>query len=229
MRISEFIEQSNSAGSPEGVFALLEDICAGFGIDQIAYGALTNHAIYNSQSYQAPAIVLNYPPDWVEHYFANDYQQMDPVVTLTPGLRRPYLWDRMDESIALTDEQKTFFAEAREVGLKDGMSVPLHGPFGNVAVLSLASREDNNTIEGIFGELNAVAAQFHTVYTDHVLGIRQVSSSVRLTGRERECLLWSAGELPLEERHGQVGSGLAGRCRGQGHSGRPHFAVTLPR
>lgn len=192
MRISEFIERSNSAGSPEEVFALLEKVCSGFGIDQIAYGALTNHVIYNSQSYQPPAIVLNYPPDWVDHYFANSYQHMDPIVTLTPSLRRPYLWDRMAETLTLTGEQETFLAEAREAGLKDGMSVPLHGPFGNVAVLSLANQEGNPAIESFFGELNAVAAQFHTVYTDHALGIRQVPPSVSLTERERECLLWSA-------------------------------------
>ena len=192
MRFSEFVEKSNAVHTPEEAFTLLEQACRDLGIDWLAYGALTNHVIYNARRYKAPAVVLNYPDDWVRHYFEAGYQDIDPVVTLTPSLRSPYLWDDLDRHTRLTDEQRRFMDQARDAGLRSGVSVPLHGPFGNVSVVSAACREDNPDVRHSAPILNALVAQFHNVYTDLVLGIRQIPPTAQLTERERECLLWSA-------------------------------------
>lgn len=192
MRISEFIEYTNGAGSTGDLFDLFQKALGDYGFDQVAYGVLTNHVIYRSQGGVAPAVALNYPADWVKHYFESRYQEIDPIVLLSPSLRKPFSWDSLEEVADLTPEQKNFMSEGAEAGLNDGLSVPLHGPFGNVAVVSVACRSKNPDGKRHAGILHALAAQFHEVYTDIVLGIRQPALPSPLTARESECLLWCA-------------------------------------
>ena len=192
MQITEFIEQSNAGKTPAEMFTLLKKASAARGFDRIAYGVLTNHAVYRSKSDEAPWVALNYPDDWLKHYFANRYQEIDPAVVFAPSMRGPFAWDRMEDAVDLTPAQQKMMAESREAGLHDGITVPLHGPFGNVAVVSLASKASNPEGESHAAVLQALAARFHSVYTDIVLGLRPVDQATRLTCRERECLLWSA-------------------------------------
>jgi len=56
----------------------------------------------------------------------------------------------------------------------------------------MAAKSSNPAGDSHAAILQALAARFHTVYTDIVLGLRPIAPPTRLTGRERECLLWSA-------------------------------------
>ncbi len=131
MNIAEFIDRTNTAGKPAELFSMAERAASGFGFDYVAYGALTNHVIYNAERYQSPAVILNYPDDWVRRYFEQSYQNIDPVVMFTPAMHGPFLWDGIDRRQTLTMGQVDFLKESREAGLYSGLSVPLHGPFGN--------------------------------------------------------------------------------------------------
>jgi Autoinducer binding domain len=51
------------------------------------------------------------------------------------------------------------FLEAREAGRRKGVSVPLHGPRGRVAVMSFATGADDVDPEPYLGYLNALASQ----------------------------------------------------------------------
>jgi DNA-binding CsgD family transcriptional regulator len=192
MDIAEFIERSNAAKGTAELFSFMETAATSFGFEYVAYGALTNHVIYNAERYESPAVILNYPDQWVSRYFEQSYQAIDPIVLMTPAMHGPFTWDRLCRTTTLTEGQRTFFAESLSAGLHSGLSVPLHGPFGNTSVVSFACRHENPDADMRQAFLQAISAQFHTVYTDLVLGIRQVRPTVHLTERERECLLWSA-------------------------------------
>ena len=74
----------------------------------------------------------------------------------------------------------------------NGISVPLHGPSGRVAVLSFASRADDSDPEAKLACLNALASQFHIAFTDISQSTRSPSVSVQLSCREKDCLAWTA-------------------------------------
>lgn len=192
LRISEFIERSNAAKSSGELFRLLEEAGSSLGFNYIAYGALTDHAVYGVRGDKAPAVVLNYPSDWVKYYFEHNYQTTDPVVVYTPNMRGPYTWRRLEQLLDLGPNDQLFFNEAREAGLNDGASVPLHGPFGSAAVVSFASASGNADAEIQLGRLQALATQFHTTYIRFLSDEEFVRPPVHLSPRERECLLWSA-------------------------------------
>jgi LuxR family quorum-sensing system transcriptional regulator CciR len=82
--------------------------------------------------------------------------------------------------------------EAREAGLKKGISVPLHGPWGRVAVVSFASSHEHADPLGRSGRLYALASQFHVAFGGFAATAPNDGPGLQLSDRERECLQWSA-------------------------------------
>ena len=192
MEIFDFVECTNRTKSLPDLFELLVVAADKEGFDQVAYGALTYHEPLHLDGHAAPAVAMNFPSEWTDHYFERKYHRIDPVVVLTPCIARPFLWSSLQQRVGLEDKQKLIFDEAREAGLNNGISVPLHGPWGRVAVLSFASRADDSEPEAKMGHLNALASQFHVAFTDISQNVRPPHVPIQLSGREKECLMWTA-------------------------------------
>lgn len=181
MRIGEFIEASNQAEAPEQVFAVLQDAVAELGFDRIMYRALRNHP-----DTVLPCTARSYPDEWIAHYVERKYTETDPVRHRCLTSSQPFLWaDLVD---AKKRDESRIFHEAEDVGLKDGVAVPIHGPAGECVGVGFASSSGHAEIQAL-PQLHLMAVQFHTAYSS--LAPRPVST-VRLTPREREILSWSA-------------------------------------
>jgi len=191
MELGEFIEQSREATTPGELFDLLVRAAADLGFERLAYGALTSHEAADFPGRRGPAVILNYPSDWQEHYFERGYHLIDPVVTQTPALERPYLWSDMVRKLDRDAPERLIFAEAREAGLKSGISVPLHGPWGRVGVLSFASQFDDADPSPMVNHLNVLASQFHIAFGELNDSLR-AATPTRLSTREADCLRWTA-------------------------------------
>jgi DNA-binding CsgD family transcriptional regulator len=191
MELFEFVECSNRTRSLLELFQLLVVAAGKEGFDQVAYGALNYHEPLRLSDVPSPAIAINFPDYWRDYYFERRYQEIDPVVTLTPCIDGPFLWSWLQEQPSLKHDQRLIFEEARAAGLINGISVPLHSAFGRVAVLSFASRTADTVPEATLGRLNALASQFHLAFTDITRG-GMPSIPVQLTDREKDCLLWTA-------------------------------------
>lgn len=192
MDIFEFVECSNRTKSLPKLFNLLVTAAANEGFDQVGYGALTYNEPVHLDGHAAPAVALNFPSDWTDHYFARKYHQIDPVVLFTPSIARPFLWRWLQQRRSLEHKQRLIFDEAHEAGLRNGASVPLHGPWGRVAVVSFASRTDDADTEAKLSRLNVLASQFHIAFTDLSEGAQATDIPVRLSRREKDCLSWTA-------------------------------------
>lgn len=192
MEIFEFVECSNRTKSLTDLFGLLVSAAEREGFDRVAYGALNYREPLHLPDNPAPAIAMNFPDDWRDHYFERKYDEIDPVITLTPSLARPFLWTSLQQRFDLKIKQRLIFDEARAAGLNNGISVPLHGAWGRVAVLSFASRATDTEPEAKLGHLNALASQFHVAFTDLSQGAHFSEVPVQLSRRERDCLMWTA-------------------------------------
>ncbi|MGF1611309.1 MAG: LuxR family transcriptional regulator [Kiloniellales bacterium] len=190
MRISEFIERSNKAGSAAELFALLVGVAGALGYDRLAYGVLSGTLPPQAEG-RAPAVVLNYPGDWVEYYFEQGFQALDPVVRYTPLMPAAYPWRALERCFALDREEVRVMQEAREAGLRAGISVPLHGPWGTVKVVSFASSSGAGEPERQAGQLQALAAQFSVAYTA-LARAGPERAPPQLSQREKDCLCWAA-------------------------------------
>jgi LuxR family quorum-sensing system transcriptional regulator CciR len=192
MNIFDFVECSNQTHDVQKLFALLVKGACGEGFDFVAYGALTYHEPHKLPACPDPAVVLNYPAEWQERYFEQRYQEIDPVVIYTPMIARPFLWSSLADRRIQPRKQRLIFDEAREFGLKAGVSVPIHGPCGKVAVVSFASKFDDADPQAKLRHLTALAFQFHVAFADPAAPAACDGAPARLSARERDCLAWIA-------------------------------------
>lgn len=182
MRIDEFIEASNQAETPEQVFGVLQKAVANLGFDRIMYRALRNHP-----DTALPCTARSYPDEWIAHYVERKYTETDPVRYRCLTSSQPFLW--ADLVAGKKGDESRIFHEADEVGLKDGVAVPIHGPAGECVGVGFASSSGGAETR-VLPQLHLMAVQFHTAYS--ALSAPRAVSTVRLTPREREILTWSA-------------------------------------
>ncbi|MEO5335278.1 MAG: LuxR family transcriptional regulator [Magnetospirillum sp. WYHS-4] len=190
MLIESFIEETNRSGTPEEVFSLYERALGDLGFDRVMYSALADHPAYDSVG--SPAVMRNYPDDWVKYYVAKNYIELDPVRTYCLGTNRPFTWQDMMGRTKLSRGQRAVMDEGLEAGLRDGLAVPLHGPYGEVMGVGMASSFGGTEPERRLGFIHALTVQFHSAYTALALPMLSDAPTVRLTAREIEILKWAA-------------------------------------
>ncbi|HSO43885.1 MAG TPA: LuxR family transcriptional regulator [Rhodospirillales bacterium] len=192
MDLPAYIEDTNRAGSPEQVFDLFRGAVNPFGYDKVAFAAVTPAAQTAVASLlPRPALVVSCPQDWVEHYQARRYQDIDPCLLQAPMRLRPYTWAELAAGGGLSGRQRTLFCEARDAGLHDGLCIPVHGPAGESYVVSLSGAATAADTAAHLGTLQLLATQLQVAYTSLARN-GMVEPIVHLSDRERECLTWTA-------------------------------------
>lgn len=192
MRISDFIEESNRTGSPEALLTLMERAVGDVGFNRYAFCALTRHERYKVTDNPAPAVALNYPTSWTDFYFERSYQEKDPVLLYAPWLDRPFQWDWLGKAFELDRAQATVMHQAGDAGLLNGVGVPLHGPRGDVCLLTCAASDSEPRPKSALSSLAVLAAQFHAVYSALCHTEMDYRDIPVLSERERVCLQWAA-------------------------------------
>jgi hypothetical protein len=80
----------------------------------------------NTNNVLPPIIFGSFPRAWVTHYFANNYFDIDPVGNHYSADSFPRQWAYLMRYENMTPLQKQFAADAYDVGLGDGISVPIY-------------------------------------------------------------------------------------------------------
>lgn len=192
MSISEFIDHSNRATSPFELFNRLVAAITPLGYDYIAYASLEGVGRWGRENLSGPAMLLNFPAAWENHYRAKGYHRVDPVFQYAYVAGRPFFWAELPRVLILSAEQRALLDEAQAAGLMDGACVPIYGPKGSVALVSFAARKPNPKAGSYLGHLNALANQFHLAYSRLAPVEAHAEPSPIITRRERECLQWIA-------------------------------------
>jgi len=189
----ELIEAVSQADTVEALHAVCADACQQSGFERFIYGARI------PTSFVKPYFIFisGYPKAWREHYTANNYMVVDPTVQYCAQNVTPLTWDgdsyrRQDDT---SPEIRRFMSEARDFGLRSGISFPLHTAQGDFAMLSFASEQsvasNDRRIQRIMPMGQLFTAYLHeavrSVFNKDVLAV----SKVDLTRREKECLLWA--------------------------------------
>lgn len=194
MRISEFIERSNEAATPEEVFELFRKALEDHGYDHVVFAPVTvpaQHALARGGS--VPSFTRKPSSlQWFEQYMANRYMDIDPVLLLAPTRRTPFSWDEVENLQHLSPRQRQIMRESRDAGLKSGLSIPIHGPQGEGYVVSLASDVDGVDPTPHLRALQVLAVQFQLATSQVQAEAEQPPPAFHLTERERECLTWTA-------------------------------------
>lgn len=190
MSVADFVEATTQADSTDEIRRLLTDAVERLGF---AYTAFSDVSRYQETGdLDCLAVVLTFPEEWTDHYVRQGYADIDPVHHFARHSPRAFTWDQVRAQKGLLPRQQTILEECRIAGLPHGVTVPLFGPRGSTALLSVAGAGRELEDPGKLRLVSTLAAQFYIAHQALLENEPEVPDFVPLTGREREVLTWSA-------------------------------------
>lgn len=153
----------------------------------------------NNSNDQMPFVIGSYDKEWVNHYFDNGYDKIDPVMLKTKNQSHPFLWGDVWDKTELTSKQKVFFNEAKDRGVGYGYSIPIGLYDRSNGLVSLVSSVCKpKEISKVTGESNLelfFITQYFQHIAEHILVKQEKINDKRhnlLNDREVKCLQWAA-------------------------------------
>jgi len=176
----------------------LEEFTASSGFKFYTYLAgrvIGGRRLTNFDPRERPFRITNLPADWKTEYSKNRYYDHDPTLLYALGNLMPERWSNIIRRFDMTTKQHKIIGDGREAGLCDGVIIPVHGPSGEFAVLSLSHSETDaqarQNVELDETVLHMFALRFHnTVRGRQDAGTADLPAS--LTSREIDVLFWTA-------------------------------------
>lgn len=176
-----------NAETPEAI----ADLARAFG-EELGYGAFI-YALRLPTAFAEARVVQikGYPEPWLERYWENAFFAVDPVIDYCSHHVLPVEWQRLVPRMSTAGRR--MMNEAGDFGLRSGLSMPLHGPHGELGILSFARAEMRRPPAEVRRALLVV--QLVAAYAHEA--VRRVEGAVAtevatLSVRERECLRWAA-------------------------------------
>ena len=188
--LCEYLHNIDDRSNPKALISELKIAIAPLGFEQIVYFVL------RPPFGQAGVESFNsYPLEWIEHYECQGFYY-DDLAFLTAAARvTPFRWDTLIANSEITKRQRRVFEEARDFNIRNGVTVPLHGPGNGFATLTFSGNLTKVQLDEVWKEheteLIAVGMYTHEAVLRNAE--RQGTAYVtKLTNREQECLVWTA-------------------------------------
>ncbi len=149
--------------------------------------------------------LTNYPREWFDLYRDRGYARVDPVTQQLKRAMYPFTWSTAAHALPAVRE---LFAAARQHGLDEGVCVPLYGPRGARAALTVAGRAVPRTAEALERQYAELLHFGLRVFRDvmNAMGAQSATSeSTGLTARQQQILTGIAEGLSygdIGERYG---------------------------
>ena len=128
---------------------------------------------------------------WLEQYVSQDYVQIDPIARRLQNATDPFTWSEVLEGRELATAARRVMNEAAEIGMRDGLCVPLYDLDGRRSVLSMAARSIDLSAADR-GVLHLVGMYAQNRIREMIEAPDPTRQRPPLSPRERECLQWTA-------------------------------------
>jgi LuxR family quorum sensing-dependent transcriptional regulator len=183
----DFIDDLAAAKASSEVYDLFGRKLADFGFTSFA---MTDMPPPNSEL-DGHIILNGWPEAWFARYVSQHFYAVDPVARRLRESVHPFFWHEAGEAADLSAAAQRVMDEASEFGLKQGFSVPLHGPNGHQSCITMAGERLAIPPRGR-AAIHMMAIYAHAKASE--LRVKQPSPPSRpaLTERECEVLRWVA-------------------------------------
>jgi len=157
------------------------------------YSSSACRAVSRSVSIQSRPMFRNWSVDWLAVTKEYSIDSKSPVLREAPHRQEPFAWRDLSERPNLSHDDRLTWRIAATWGWTDGFVVPIHGPGGYFATVSMASMEKGlNLRPTARARLQMMALIAH----QRIRTIRAPNGPPDLrevlTVREIECLRWVA-------------------------------------
>jgi LuxR family quorum-sensing transcriptional regulator LasR len=167
----------------EGLFKLARSQ----GFDRMLYGVVASRHVRFENAFTRS----NYSVEWRDRYDANGFHYVDPTVGHCVTSTLPLVWA---PSTFGSGVPGALYEEASAHGIRSGVTLPIHGPQGELGMISFASDSRPDTP---FERLLLEALPALSLIRDYAFAssrrFREAQAEPelpRLTKREREVLQW---------------------------------------
>lgn len=164
----EILDLATLEKTEAGFTSFLHDLCEKLELDYATYCSV------NTVSDQVIGFTTC-DDEWKRHYAEQRFQNIDPTLHLPMRSIAPVDWQRLS---AHKDFGRVF-EHARDFKIKDqGLSIPIHGPYGEIGLISVTRDCSLSTWEklrkNVITELQATAVSLHdTVMQSDTLGCQK--------------------------------------------------------
>jgi len=100
--------------------------------------------------------ITNYDPAWIDRALEAGFYRDDPVHFASTRTAAGFLWSDMDQLVELSERQRSILAAAREHGLCEGYTVPVHVPGEYRGTCSFGAREARAADPGVLAIANLI-------------------------------------------------------------------------
>lgn len=177
----------------------LDHTFSAMGFSRFSYVGMTPDMGLDPDGHRNPQDVIfltNVPSAWVDHYLESDYQDCDPIIRECYSARLPIRWTENFRANARTERETGVLNDALDFGIRRGFTVPLHGPGGELGIMSLyselADAEFSRVLQQHQYELLVTSHYFHDAVQRALKAAAAAPKPIPLTDREVEILQWTA-------------------------------------
>lgn len=128
------IEETHSLSASLRVF---KSFVAEYGFTTVSMCQLINPALINID--KPPVFITDWPTEWREHWWANNYMQHDPIIQFLLKSRKPFTWQTAYQYASKFGKQ--ILNESRDFKFKDGIAFPITTGVGPMGCVSLGADE----------------------------------------------------------------------------------------
>ena len=203
LSVETYVELLDGADSTAEIGSRLQAVLEHLGFDRFSYV----HArpplgkrirsfvpVGSSSGKRVHEFLATLPDAWVDHYLASDYGDLDPTFQAAVGRVLPFRWREIGGRNDLTSGQRRVLNEAGDHGNHHGATIPIHGPDSGLSALNVVGGSEPHFEEAFqrnYPDLVWVAVNTHEAFLSLAEDVAE-QGRVRLTDRERDCLLWTA-------------------------------------
>lgn len=193
LRFEDFISSANAAHTEEQLVSVFLSTVGELGYDKMIFCLLTDHKAIGLDA--GVGHLRNYPKDWMDYYFSQGYEAIDPVISYCYQKLGTFSWQEMSQRMELTSVQKKCLFGGIESGLNNGVCTPVWG--GNrFAGIGLASTEKKDAVHENLDLITAYCNHFYIAF-QRLHEAKRASNDLTLPNiflkpREREILLWAS-------------------------------------
>jgi DNA-binding CsgD family transcriptional regulator len=138
----------------------------------------------------------NLPVGWYERYAEQGYGEQDPILKQSMARRMPLSWTERLRQKTWNARENQIMSECFDFGLRRGFTVPIHGPYGELGIVSLYSdltdREFLKSADLHRYDVHMISLYLHDAIQKTLTQGEDVPKPIPLTDREVEIIRWTA-------------------------------------